>query len=111
MPEGNAAGTITATLLATRRRHLQLVLNVFRMLSELTGLFRGPVFPLSEKMVYLVGPKSSAGRRNAATASVSYYWLKPALGILKTISAEESLLLSLSCRMASLAISSHTREG
>lgn len=74
---------------------LQFALNVFRMLSKLRGLFREPVFPLSVKTIYRVGRKDLW---ITATTGLSYYWLKPALCTLKTISAEESLL-SLPCHM------------
>lgn len=82
--------------LATRWQHLQLALNVFRMLSKLRGLFRDPVFLLSVKTIYRVGTKALWV---AATTGLNYYWLKPALCTLKPIPAEESLLLSLSCHV------------
>lgn len=71
--------------LATRCQHLQLALNVFRMVSKLRELFRDPVFPLS---VYRVGTKALWV---TATTGLNYYWLKPALCTLETIPAEESL--------------------
>lgn len=51
----------------------------FKRFQELTRLFRGFVFPLSEKAIYRVGTKSSGSCRNAAMMSVSSYWLKSAL--------------------------------
>lgn len=105
------AGTVTATLLAMRCRRLQLILRVFRMLSEITRLFTSPDFPLSDKTVHRVGTKSSVGRKNTAMTTVTYHWLKPALRTLKTASVEESLLPSRSCHVASLATSSRTSKG
>lgn len=67
------------------------------MLSKLRGLFIDPISPLSVKTIYRVGTKALWV---TATIGLSYYWLKPALCTLKTIPAEESLLLSLSCHVA-----------